>query len=130
MADTAVAITDMSFTAGIASSGDFSSGSVGTSVSAGDVAAVTAPAGDTGRLVFTFYNASGGATVTFAAGDEPPSENSGVVTSTSGAKTLTADKPYFVVVEPGKFVQSDGTIRVAVATNTTIVGVYRVPQGY
>jgi hypothetical protein len=130
MSDTAVAAIAMSFSAALASSGDFSSGSVGTSVAAGNTAVVTAPAGDTGNLIFTFYNASGGATVTFEPGDEPPSELSGVPTSSSGALTLTADKPYFVVVQPGNWVQSNGTIRITVATNTTIVGCYRVPQGY
>lgn len=132
MTDTAVAATNMTFattTNGLANSGDFSSGGVGTSVTAGNVAVVTAPAGDTRNLLFTFWNASGGATVTFEAGDEPPSENSGTVTATSAALALTAAKPYFVVVRAGEFVQSNGTIRVAVATNTTIVGCYRLPQG-
>ena len=127
MADTAVAVTNMSFSNGTASSGDFSSGSVGTSVTAGNTAAITAPAGDTANLVFTFYNASGGATATFVAGDEPPSENSG--TGNATALTLTAGKPYFVVVPAGRYVQDDGTIRINIATNTTIVGCYRRPLG-
>lgn len=127
MADTAVAVTNMTFTNGYSSSGDFSSGSVGTSVVAGNTAAITAPAGDTANLVFTFYNASGGATATFVAGDEPPSENSGIGNAT--AITLTAGKPYFVVVPAGRYVQDDGTIRINIATNTTIVGCYRRPLG-
>lgn len=132
MSDTAVAATNMTFATtanGLANSGDFSSGSVGTSVTASNTAVVTAPAGDTRSLIFTFYNASGGATVTFEPGDEPPSENSGVPTASSGALVLTADKPYFVVVRAGEWVQSNGTIRIGVATNTVIVGCYRLPQG-
>ena len=85
------------------------------------------PAGDTGHLVFTFYNASGGATATFEAGDEPPAENSGL--GNSSAITLTAAKPYFVVVPAGRYVQDNGTIRINIATNTTIVGCYRRPTG-
>jgi len=127
MADTAVAVTNMSFSNGTASSGDFSSGSVGTSVTAGNVAVITAPAGDTANLVFTFYNASGGATATFEAGDEPPVENSGL--GTSSAITLTAATPYFVVVPAGRYVQDNGTIRIDIATGTVIVGCYRRPTG-
>ena len=128
MADTAVAVTAMDFsTVGYASSGDFSSGSVGTSVTAGNTAVITAPAGDTGHLVFTFYNASGGATATFVAGDEPPAENAGI--GNSSAITLTADKPYFVVVPAGRYVQDNGTIRIDIGSNTTIVGCYRRPTG-
>lgn len=127
MADTAVAVTNLSFTDYIASTGDISSGSIGTSVTAGNTAAITAPAGDTGNLIFTFYNASGGATATFVGGDEPPSENSGLGNAT--AITLTADKPYVVVVKAGRFVQSDGTIRINIATGTVIVGCFRRPLG-
>lgn len=127
MTDIAVAVRQLSFTGGVASSGDFSSGSVGTSVAATEYAVVTAPAGDTGNLVFSFYNASGGATATFIAGDEPPSERSGLGNGT--AVTLTADKPYYVRVKAGQFVQSDGTIRILISTNTTIVGVTRDALG-
>ena len=91
------------------------------------ISVITAPAGDTGHLVFTFYNASGGATATFEAGDEPPAENSGL--GNSSAITLTAAKPYFVVVPAGRYVQDNGTIRIDIGSNTTIVGCYRRPTG-
>ena len=127
MVDTAVAIRQLSFTNGVASSGDISSGSVGTSVAAAAYAVVTTPAGDTGNLVFSFYNASGGATAQFIAGDEPASERSGLGDGT--AITLTADKPYYVRVQAGRFVQSDGSIRILIGTNTVIVGVTRDALG-
>lgn len=127
MVDTAVAATNMAFTNDVSSSGDFSGTATGgVSVAAAAYAVVTAPAGDTGDLVFTFYSSSG-ATATFVGGDEPPSENSGL--SDSSAITLTAAKPYFIRVRAGRFVQNDGTIRVLIGTNTTIVGCYRQPKG-
>lgn len=127
MADTAIAVTNMTFTNDVSSSGDFSSGSVGTSVGAGDVGVLTAPAGDTGNIVFTFFS-TGGSSVTIAGGAEPPSENSGLGASSS--ITLTAGKPYFLRVRAGRFVQSNGTVRITNGgANAVIMGAYRQPLG-
>ena len=127
MTDTAIAVTNMAFTNDLSSSGDFSSGSVGTSVATTDVGVLTAPAGDTGNIVFTFYSASG-STIVFQGGDEPPSENSGL--GASSTITLTADKPYFLRARAGRFVQSDGTVRITNSgANAVIMGAYRQPLG-
>jgi hypothetical protein len=127
MADTAVAVTNLSFTGYISATGDVTSGSIGTTVSAGDTAVITAPAGDTGNLFFTFSADGGSATATFEGGDEPPSENSGL--GNSAAIALGDTLPQVIVVEAGRFVQSNGTIRIAIATNDVVVGCFRRPLG-
>lgn len=127
MSDTAIAVINMTFTNDISSSGDFSSGSVGTSVTTGNVGVATAPAGDTGDIVVTAYSTSG-TDLTFAGGDEPPSENSGL--GVSSTITLSAAKPYFFRLRAGRYVQDNGTIRITNAgANTVVLGYYRQPKG-
>jgi hypothetical protein len=121
MADTAVAITNMTMdtvTADIITTAEG-----GTSVSAGNTAVITAN-GDTRNLIIGLYG-SGAATATVEAGDTPPALRQGL-----GAKALTvpSSDQLLVVLEGARYMQDNGTIRIAIATNAVVVSAHRIPD--
>lgn len=121
MSDTAVAMTQL--VANAESADVLTNAEGGTAVTANNVAVITC-SGYTGNVFLTLYNASGGATITFAAGDEPPSERSGLGTD---AVVIPAGDCVVYCVEAGRFMQDNGTIRGTVTTNTIVVGAFRLP---
>lgn len=91
--------------------------------------AVFTPAGggNTRQVVFNFY-ATADATVTFKAGDEPPSESAGL--GDSSALTVATGKAYTVVLEAGRFMQDNGTVRALIGgTGPVICNDFTVPRG-
>ena len=122
MADIAVAITP--FVAGTISADVITAGGDIESVAAGNVAVVAA-AGDGSDIVISVYAASA-ATVTLEAGDSPPSEMSGL--GAGSAQSVGAGDVCLITVPGGRFVQSNGNIRVTVASNTCIIGAFRMAR--
>lgn len=83
--------------------------------------------GNTRQVVITMYG-TGNSTVTFAAGDEPPSESSGL--GAGSAQTIAVGKAYVLVLEAGRFVQDNGTVRATVGgTGPVIFNCFTIPRG-
>jgi hypothetical protein len=121
MSDTAVAVTTL--TANTVSADVITTAEGGTSVGAGDVAVIAAK-GETRNLVITLYG-SGAATATVQAGDDPVAQRQGLG---SAALTVPASDLLLVCLEGARFVQDNGTIRIAIATNAVVVGAHRIPD--
>ena len=122
MADTTVSLTTM--TAGSVSADVITTAEGGTSVSSGNVAVIDC-GGRASDVIFTFY-ASSAATATVQAGDNPPALRQGL--GATSALTLPAGDVVLLCVEGARFMQDDGTIRITIGTNTTVVGAYRIPR--
>lgn len=122
MADTPVAVTAL--TAGTVSADVITNAEGGTTVNSGNTAVIAA-GGKTEGLFITFYAASA-ATATLVAGDNPPTQNAGLGNGT--AQTLPAGDVLVMTVPAGRYVQDDGTIRINIATNNTVVGAFRIPR--
>lgn len=120
MADTAVAVTIA--TANTETADILTDAEGGTAVTAANTAVISTY-GSTRRLVISCYSA-GAATVTFAAGDEPPSELSGLGTT---VVTIPAGDCVLFFPRAGQFSQDNGTLRGLVATNTVVFGAYWLP---
>lgn len=117
MTDTAV--TSRTLTADVLSAALDSTSTAGTSVATGNVAVMTpAGGGNTRSVIITMYG-TGDATVTFGAGDEPPSENSGL--GDGSALTVSSGKAYVLVVTAGRWVQSNGTLRATVGGTGPVI---------
>lgn len=126
MADTAV--TSRTLTANALSAALDSTSTAGTSVATGNTAVLTpAGGGDTRQVIITMYG-SAASTATLIAGDEPPSENSGL--GNSSALTVGNGKAYVLALEAGRWVQDNGTVRVLVGgTGPVIFNCFTVPRG-
>jgi len=122
MTDIAVALTP--FVAGTISADIITAAANIESVASGEYAVIAA-AGNTSDLVISVYSA-GAATVTFIAGDNPPSMNAGL--GDGSAQSLGAGDACLLVVPGGQYVQDNGTVRVLVGTNTCIIGAFRIPR--
>lgn len=97
----------------------------GASITAGQTFAFT-PADSSDKYVWVLEEQnSGSATVTFDAGDVPPSHRAGLG---SLAITLAQADLRLVVIEGQRHMQSDGTITGTVATNTVKAYVLRLPN--
>lgn len=121
MADEALAVITLSPTAASADAIVDTEG--GQSIAAADVAVVTIT--DTGDVyVFTAYG-TGAGTITVQAGDNPPAMRAGL-----GAATITVPSGDLVlfVVEMGRHLQNNGTIRMTVNTNNMVLGAFRIPN--
>jgi len=105
MADVAVSVTSLTANA-LSTALDTATYSVAT----GNHAVVDAQ-GATRGLILTF-DGDAASTVTLISGDEPPSENSG--NGNSSALTVANGKQYVLELEAGRWVQSDGTVRILV----------------
>lgn len=120
MSDTAVALTAL--TAGTVSTKLDTSG---TSVATGNTAVIAA-VGNTRQLVIGLYG-TGASTATLVAGDEPPSEGSGL--GNGDAQTIEVGKAYVLVVPAGRYVQDNGTVRVLIGgTGPVVVTAWTVPR--
>lgn len=124
MADEAVAVTQTTFNTVTADLLTDTEG--GTSIAAGDTGVITT--NEANAIFLTLYNASGGATVTIAAGDYPPSAKAGIATS-GLAITVPAGDCVGIVLDASRFTQDNGTIRAAVATNAVIMAANKMPVG-
>ena len=95
-------------------------------VDAGNTAIVTdCSAGE--KLLFVFHeNGGGAATATFQAGDLPPAATQGLGTL---AIAVPTNDLIAVAVEVARFLQSDSTIEIAIATNNVHVTALRLPKG-
>ncbi len=125
MADEAIAVTQYAFnTVGKDLLTDTEGG---TSIAAGDTGVITT--NEANVIFLTLYNASGGATVTVAAGDYPPSAKAGINSSTGLAITVPAGDCVGIVLDASRFTQDNGTVRLAVATNAVIIGANAMPVG-
>lgn len=122
MPDTTVTLTTL--TSGTVSADVITNAEGGTSVTAGNTAVIDC-GGDARNVIITFYAASA-ATATVAAGDNPPALRSGL--GAGSAQTLPAGDVVLLVVEGGRHMQDNGTIRIDIASNTTVVGAYRIPN--
>lgn len=97
----------------------------GTSVTAGQTFAFT-PADSSDKYIWVLEEQnSGAATVTFDAGDLPPSHRAGL-----GSLTITLAQADLrgVVIEGQRHMQSDSTVTGSVATNTVKITVLRLPN--
>lgn len=120
MVDVAVSLT--SLTANTRSS-DLVGG--GTSVTAGQTFSLAVRNRTERILVLLEETNTGAATVTFDAGDEPPSMGAGL--GSLDIALAQADLRA-VVLEGGRFIQSDGTITGSVATNTVKIFAISLPR--
>ncbi len=117
MTDTAV--TSRTLTADVLSAALDSTSTAGTSVATGNYAVMTpAGGGNTRQMLITAYG-TGESTITLIAGDEPPSENSGL--GDSDALTVAVGKAYALKVTAGRYVQDNGTVRVLVGGTGPVV---------
>ena len=120
MADTAVALTTLT-----ANSVSTALDTSGTSVATGNVAVIAA-GGNTRGVIITFYG-SAASTATVSAGAEPPSESSGI--GAGSAQTVANGKAYVMQISAGRFVQTNGTVRVTIGgTGPVIVTAFTSPQ--
>lgn len=88
---------------------------------------VIAAAGHSGnRLLLKFLADASGDTVTFTAGDNPPSQRKGLGTL---AITLAANDVKHVVVEASRFLQDDGTIEAVCTDAGTMCWAWILPKG-
>lgn len=125
MTDTAV--TSRTLTAGTVSAALDSTSTAGTSVATGEYAVLTPAGGGNSRQVIVTMYGSAASTVTFQAGDEPPSEAAGL--GNGSAQTIASGKAYVYVVPAGQFVQDNGTIRALVGgTGPVIFNCFTVPR--
>lgn len=122
MADTTVSLTTL--TAGTLSGDLITNAEGGTTVSSGNVAVIDC-GGMSGDVIFTFY-ASSAATVTVQAGDNPPALRQGL--GASAALTLPAGDVLLLCVEGARYMQDNGTIRLTIGSNDTVVGAYKIPR--
>lgn len=107
MADTAVTLSNFTGTSGVYQSG---LSTAGTAVNTGDTAVIAA-VGNTRQIVILLYG-NAASTVTFQAGDEPPSESAGL--GNASAITVGNGETTVVVLPAGRYVQSDGSVRALV----------------
>lgn len=122
MADTSVALLDLTNNGGAWQSASIATG--GTAVNTGDTAVIAALGNPNGLIIALHGTAASTATV--LAGDEPPSESAGL--GNSSALTIGNGLSYVIRLNAGQFVQSDGTIRILIGgTGPVEVSPYKIP---
>lgn len=122
MADTTVALTTL--TSGTVSADIITTAEGGTAVTTTNVAVIDCE-GYSGDVLLTLYAASA-SSATVQAGDNPPAKRAGLGAGT--AQTIPAGDALLLVVEGGRHMQDNGTIRVTIGANTVVVGAYRIPR--
>ncbi len=124
MADEAVAVTDLVLDA---VSADFITAAGDTiEVNAGNTAVISfmQPADN---ILFVFSeNGGGAATATFQAGDRPPALLAGLGTL---AVAIPSSDTVCIAVQAARFMKSDGTIQIDIATQNVFVTAFRIPRG-
>ena len=100
----------------------------GTAISTGNTAVITVgnDGGEASLLLVIQETASSTATLSVEAGDYPPA-----ATSAKGADSVSmaADDVIPYIVEAGRHLQNNGTIRILV-TGAVRIFAYRLPRGY
>jgi hypothetical protein len=122
MVDIAVGITP--FVAGTISADVITAAANIESVAAGEYAVIDAD-GDTSDLVISAYSA-GAFTLTLIEGANPPSMNAEL--GNGSAQSGGAGDVCLITMPGGQYVQANGTVRVLVGTNTTIIGAFRMAR--
>jgi hypothetical protein len=120
MADVAITLTTLTVNT---RSGDLVGG--GASVTAGQTFSIAANNKTDDLIIALEEQNSGAATVTFDAGDDPPSKREGL-----GALAIVLAQAdlRLLQLEGGRFIQSDGTILGSVATNTVKIFAFRTSR--
>lgn len=122
MAETAVAVTTL--VSGTVSADVITTAEGGTAVTAGNTALIDVS--NAGHDVIVTLYAASAATATVQAGDKPPAERAGL--GAGSAQTLPAGDVLLLCFESGRHMHNDGKIRIDIATNTVVVGAYRIPK--
>ncbi len=126
MTDQAVAVVDMVLNTASADRLVAASGTI-VDITATNTAVVTeCSAGEKLVFILTEQDGGGTATVTFAAGDNPPAHLAGLGTL---AISVPANDCVMVAIETARFLQDDGTVEFTVTTHNIIVSVLRLPKG-
>lgn len=122
MVDVAVALTSLVVNT---RSADLVAG--GTSVTAGQTFSLAVKNRTEGIIIVLEEQGGGAATVTFDAGDDPPSKREGI-----GALTisLATSDLRILELEGGRFIQSDGLITGSVASQTVKIMAFEVDRGW
>lgn len=97
---------------------------VTTAVDGFSISAALAHSGD--RLLLKFVDDGTGDTVTVLAGDRPPGQRAGLGNL---AITMAASDVKYVVLEPARFLQSDGTILVTCTDEGMRMSAFLMPKG-
>lgn len=98
---------------------------LGASVTAGQTFDIAALGKTDDLIILLEEQNSGAATVTFNAGDDPPSKREGI-----GALDIALSQAdaRILQLEGGRFIQSDGKITGSVATNTVKITAFRTSR--
>jgi len=98
------------------------------SVSTGNTGVIAASGSLRKGIIIISGDGTHTATVTFSAGDEPPSERSGI--GASSGLSIAATGSYIVPLDAGRFVQDDGTVLAVVSgTGPVYIGYFTEPIG-
>lgn len=122
MVDIAIGITP--FVAGTISADLTAAAGQLKSVQSTEFAVIDAD-GDTSDITVTAYSA-GAATLIFVAGANPPSTLA--LQGNNATQTLTAGKTHVITIPAGRFVQSNGTVRILLGAATAIIGAFRAAR--
>jgi len=108
-------------------SADLLDGAQVIAVPAADTFTITLPTGQRPSQMFlaVYGDDNGAATVTFNAGDNPPSVQAG---GGALALTVTNGLAYVFCLDQSRFTQSDGTITGTVTTKSVEMGVFFLPD--
>lgn len=102
--------------------------SVATGADGFSIAATAASEGYGGNLLIKIVAPTNAGTVTFTAGVKPPSMRADLGTL---AVTMAADDVKYIVVEQGRFQQTDGTIDGIISgagADTMLMAAFRLPR--
>lgn len=124
MAATAVTPTILVMDTASSSLTDAGATDVATAADGWTISAALWKSGD--RMLLKFVDDGSGCTVTIAAGDNPPAARAGLGALTI---TLTASQVKYVVIDPSRFTQDDGTLVVTSSTDEgTRMGAFLLPK--
>ncbi len=128
MADTAIAVTLLTADALSVRVDGTTPGAAMTSVSSGNTAVVACFGWTRNLAIIISGDGTHTATATIEAGDEPPSELSGL--GPTGTLSVAATGTYILPVTAGKFIKNDhGDLEIPIAgTGPVYVGAVRLPQ--
>ncbi len=128
MADTPVAVTLLTVDALSVRIDGTTPGAAMTSVASGATAVIACSGWTRNLLIVVSGDGTHTATLTMEAGDEPPSELSGI--GAGGALSVAATGTYALPVTAGRFIKNDhGDIEIPVSgTGPVYIGALRLPQ--
>ena len=123
MVDTAVTPTTLAINVESADILDAGGTAIGTAST--DVFAIAAGGAAGHHILLKFLSDATGDTVTIAAGDRPPSQREGLG---SLAIVLAANDVRYIVIETGRFLQDDGTLRATCTDDGTTCKAFILPN--